>query len=147
MTKHQSQTSKSNIELFIYIIVYITEFEAVIFLCFLVTTGLQHARMSTLQLRSNIMIKHQSQTSTCSPISSSILPSSTMSSSAVSGYRMTATCTCLCMLVHVPCMYTLTAYRNGHTYKPTIPIQHLVLVATASSEWRAFHHHLSILTW
>ena len=61
--KNHDQTSKSNIELFI--IVYITVFEAVLFLRF---------------LRSNIMIKHQSQTSTCSSISSSESPSSTMSS-------------------------------------------------------------------
>ena len=38
--KHNDQTSKSNIELFIYIIVYITEFEAVILLQFRVTASL-----------------------------------------------------------------------------------------------------------
>ena len=38
--KHNDQTSKSNIELFIYIIVYITEFEAVILIQFRVTAGL-----------------------------------------------------------------------------------------------------------
>ena len=37
--KHNDKTEKSNIQLLIYIIVYITEFEAVIFLRFLVTAG------------------------------------------------------------------------------------------------------------
>ena len=34
--KHNDQTSKSNMELLIYIVVYITEFKAVVFLRFLV---------------------------------------------------------------------------------------------------------------
>ena len=46
--KQHDQTSKSNIELFINIIVYITEFEAVIFLRFLVTAGLLHARVCSV---------------------------------------------------------------------------------------------------
>ena len=57
---------------------------------------------------------------------------------AISGYCMTATCsTCLCMLVYLLCTYTWSACRNGHTCKPTIPRHHIVMVATASSEWRS----------
>ena len=52
--KHNDQTSKSNIELLIYIIVYITEFEAVIFLRFLVTTGRVCSTVA--------MFKHNDQT-------------------------------------------------------------------------------------
>ena len=85
------------------------------------------------------MTKHRSQTSTCSSISSSESPSSTMSSSCRFWYSMTATCTCLCMLVHLSCMYTLAAYRNGHTCKPTIPRENLVLVATASTLGMVWH--------
>ncbi len=43
--KHNDQTSKSNIELLIYIIVYITVFEAVIFLQFRVTAGPLYTRV------------------------------------------------------------------------------------------------------
>ena len=52
--KHNVQTSKSNIELFICIIVYITEFEAVIFPRFLVTGG----RVCSMVA----MFKHNDQT-------------------------------------------------------------------------------------
>ena len=38
----------------------------------------------------------------------------------------------LCMLVYLLCMYTLSACRNGHTCIPTIPRQHIVLLATSS---------------
>ena len=150
--KHNDQTSKSDILLFIYIIAYITEFEAVIFLRFLVTAGRVCSMVATVC--SNIMIKHKSQTSTCPSISSSESPGSTMSSSSSCwfwiGYCMTETCSvCLCMLVYLPCTHTLSASRNGHTCKPTIPRQNLVLVATASSEWRprlpsssSIHPHL-----
>ena len=41
------------------------------------------------------------------------------------GYCMTATFACQCIPVHLPCTYTLTTYRNGHTSKPTIPGQHM----------------------
>ena len=114
MIKHQIQTSKSNIELFVYIIVYIIEFEAVLFLRFLVTAGLQHARVCNIVA----MFKHRPanqyhrqnhRVQRCHLH----LPS-------VSGYCMTATSTCLYMLVYLPCTYTLTAYRNGHTCKPTL---------------------------
>ena len=50
---HNDQTSKSKRELCIYIIVYITEFESVIFLRFLVTECLLHARVCVAWYRSN----------------------------------------------------------------------------------------------
>ena len=52
--KHNDQTSKSNIKLFIYIIVYITEFEAVIFPRFMVTAGRVCSTVA--------MFKHNDQT-------------------------------------------------------------------------------------
>ncbi len=42
-------------------LVYIIEFEAVIFLQFLVTAGLQHARVCSILA----VFKHNAQTSTC----------------------------------------------------------------------------------
>ena len=52
--KHNDQTSKSNIDLFIYIIVYITTFEAAIFLRFLITAGRVCSTVA--------MFKHNDQT-------------------------------------------------------------------------------------
>ena len=84
MVKHNDQSSKSNLELHICMIVYITVLEAVLFLRFTFTAGLQHARVRSMV--STSAFKHndqtsQSQTSTCSSIASSGSPGSTLSSS------------------------------------------------------------------
>ena len=97
------------------------------------------------------MIKHQSQTSTCPSVSSSESPSLRLSCTCL---QLALSCTCLhlymsahaspfAIRVHFGTLQERTHFQANNSKTAS----DLVLAATASSEWRACHHNLSIHTW